>query len=213
MGYITKIEQQKNKSRVNIFVDDTFFCGLEKETAIIFGLKVGKSVDEAELQSAINESETKRAFEKGADYLASRMHSKKELIDKLIKKGFLKQNAEAACKKLEQYGYINDEVFAKMHVQANSRYSRFVLQNKLKQKGIDKQIILSALDNVSNDDEFELCKKYAEKYIKGKNIVSSADRQKLYASLARRGFGFDLIKKVSGIVLKNSDEDDGFFSE
>ena len=39
MPVITKIETQKNKSRVNIFVDDSFFCGLNKETAIIFKLK------------------------------------------------------------------------------------------------------------------------------------------------------------------------------
>ena len=64
MAKITKIEGQKNKARVNIFVDEAFFCGLEKETAIIFGLKVGSEVDEGKLSKAIAESETKRAFNK-----------------------------------------------------------------------------------------------------------------------------------------------------
>ena len=45
MSEITKIEDQKNKKRVNIFVDDAFFCGLHKETAVTFGLKIGKIVD------------------------------------------------------------------------------------------------------------------------------------------------------------------------
>ena len=45
MAVITKIELQKNKSRVNIFVDDSFFCGLNKETAVIFGLKENKEIE------------------------------------------------------------------------------------------------------------------------------------------------------------------------
>ena len=52
MSEITKIEDQKNKKRVNIFVDDAFFCGLHKETAVTFGLKIGKTVDEKWLKEA-----------------------------------------------------------------------------------------------------------------------------------------------------------------
>ena len=63
MGIITKVEQQKNKNRVNIFIDDSFFCGLEKETAILFGFKSGKIVDEDTILEAIKKSETKRAFD------------------------------------------------------------------------------------------------------------------------------------------------------
>ena len=63
MSVITKIETQKNKSRVNIFIDDSFFCGLNKETAVIFGLKVGKEIDEESLRQAVFESEVKSAFE------------------------------------------------------------------------------------------------------------------------------------------------------
>ncbi len=208
MAKITKIEGQKNKSRVNIFVDDTFFCGLEKETAIIFGLKVGKEVDEKQLSRIIEESEIKRAFEKAADYLASRMHSKKELIDKLIKKGFLKAHAEAACEKLSEYGYVNDEAFAKAFVQQNSKYSKLILENKLRVKGIDKSIISEVIDSVSDDLELELCKKQAEKFAKGKDLSTLNGKQKLYASLARKGFSFGVIKSAISQVLSDFDIDD-----
>jgi len=208
LAKITKIEGQKNKSRVNIFVDDTFFCGLEKETAIIFGLKVGKEVDEKQLSRIIEESEIKRAFEKAADYLASRMHSKKELIDKLIKKGFLKAHAEAACEKLSEYGYVNDEAFAKAFVQQNSKYSKLILENKLRVKGIDKSIISEVIDSVSDDLELELCKKQAEKFAKGKDLSTLNGKQKLYASLARKGFSFGVIKSAISQVLSDFDIDD-----
>lgn len=210
MGVITKIEQQKNKSRVNIYVDDTFFCGLEKETAIIFGLKPSKTVDEEELKRAIFESECKRAFEKGANYLSSRMQSKKELEDKLIKKGFTKEVADKATSKLEEYGYVDDRLFAKLYAEQNSKYSKRVLEGKLKQKGIDRLIIAEVVCNIDDDTEFESCKKYAEKYVKSHDISSASGMQKLQMSLARRGFDFQIIKKVCKTVSKNCDFDADF---
>ena len=91
MAVITKIEEQKNKKRVNIFVDDAFFCGLSKETAVIFKFKVGLEIDENLLKEAVFDSEVKRAFEKASDYLSVRMHTKKELFEKLLKKGYEKE--------------------------------------------------------------------------------------------------------------------------
>ena len=95
MATITKIEEQKNKKRVNIFVDDAFFCGLNKETAVKFSLKVGKEITEEKLKEACFDSEVKSAFEKASNILGIRMHSKKEIFDKLFKKGYEKQVIDA----------------------------------------------------------------------------------------------------------------------
>ena len=102
MAVITKIEEQKNKKRVNIFVDNAFFCGLNKETAILFRLKENSEIDENTLKNAIFESEVKSAFEKAIDYISSRIHTKKELFDKLFKKGFEKKVVDSAIFKLEE---------------------------------------------------------------------------------------------------------------
>ena len=88
MAIITKIQEQRNKKRVNIFIDDAFFCGLNKETAVIFRLKVGLEVDEELIKDAIFDSEVKSAVEKANDYIGTRMHSKRELYEKLLKKGY-----------------------------------------------------------------------------------------------------------------------------
>lgn len=211
MPVITKIETQKNKSRVNIFVDDSFFCGLNKETAIIFGLKENKEIDEEKLKSAIFESETKSAFEKALDFVARRMHTKKELTDKLLKKGYSKEVVLKAIEKLEDYHYIDDEFFAKQFVSANQKLSKKVLKGKLTQKGVSSDIILEILGFRTAEDEFELCLEQAKKYVKSKPINEYKDLQKMQASLARKGFDFDIIKKVSKIVtIVSDDENDDF---
>lgn len=196
MAVITKIETQKNKSRVNIFVDDSFFCGLNKETAIIFGLKENKVVDENKLKSAIFESEVKSAFEKSLNIVGRRMNSKKEIITKLLNKGYSNEVVDRAIEKLEEYHYIDDELFAKQFVLANPKYSKRILKEKLALKGISPDIVLEIISDRTDEDEFSLCLAQANKYLKSRKMESFQDIAKLQASLARKGFDYETIKKV-----------------
>lgn len=209
MSIITKIEEQKNKARVNIFVDGAFFCGLNKETALIFKLKENKEIDEERLKSAIFESEVRSAFDKCLDYLGRSMYSKKSLIDKLLLKGFSKEVIDKTIKKLEEYKYVDDELYAKQFVIHNSKKSKKQIKDKLQQKGVDRQIIAMALDENRDSDEFEICLLQAQKYAKNKQIESQKDLQKFYASLARKGFDFGTIKKaVKSVLNKDLDVED-----
>ena len=206
MPVITKIETQKNKSRVNIFVDDSFFCGLNKETAVIFGLKENKEVDEEKLKVAIFESEVKSAFEKSLDYLGRRMYTKKELIERLTQKGYKKEVAERVIEKLEENRYIDDKLFAKQFFQSNGHLSKRVIQGKLIQKGVANDIISDIIEERTGESEFELCLLQAKKYLKSKKVNDIKDIQKMQASLARKGFDFDTIKKVCKITVKSEEE-------
>lgn len=206
MPVITKIETQKNKSRVNIFVDDSFFCGLNKETAVIFGLKENKEVDEEKLKVAIFESEVKSAFEKSLDYLGRRMYTKKELIERLTQKGYIKEVAERVIEKLEEYRYIDDKLFAKQFFQSNGHLSKRVIQGKLIQKGVANDIISDIIEERTGESEFELCLLQAKKYLKSKKVNDIKHIQKMQASLSRRGFDFDTIKKVCKITVKSEEE-------
>ena len=57
----------------------------------------------------------------------------------------------------------------------------------------------------SDEDEYDLCLKQAEKYVKSKDMTKEGAYQKLVASLARKGFEFDMIKQVSKKVLSAED--------
>lgn len=196
MGVITKIEEQKNKNRVNIFVDDSFFCGLDKETMISFRLKQGKEVDESDLKEATFKSECNKAFDKAVNFISIRNHSKREITDKLLKKGFNEQVIEATLSKLEEYHYIDDEIFTKSFIEQNKNYSKLVLCGKLFQKGIDADIINKYLDNITDESEVENCIKVINKILKSLKIESFSDKQKLISRLSRRGYKIDVIKKA-----------------
>lgn len=205
MSIITKIETQRNKSRVNIFVDDSFFCGLNKETAVIFGLKQGKEVDENELKQVIFESEVKSAFEKSLDFLGRRMNSKKELLEKLTKKGYTPEVAQKAIEKLEEYHYIDDELFAKQFAASYPKLSKKMLKEKLAQKGISPDIVLEIIGDRDDESEFELCLQQAKKYLKSKSVCCFKDYQKMQASLFRKGFDYDIVKRACNELVDKSE--------
>ncbi len=204
MVEITNIENQKNKDKFNLFVDGQFYSGIMKETAIANNFFVGKKIDKDVLDKILIESESKMAFSKASDLLATRLHSKDELKLKLIKKGFSKDAINLAINKLEDYGYINDAEFANLFVQSNSKLSKQMLKNKLATKGISSQIINDVLSNISADDELENAKKLAEKYLKNKNFDDY--KNKLCAFLARKGFSHSVIKHTL-LHLSNVDID------
>lgn len=200
MVEITKIECQKNKEKFNLFVDGQFYSGVLKETAITNNFFVGKKIEQALLDQILIESESKQAFNKASDYLATRLHSKQELRLKLIKKGYKNQAIEIALNKLIEYGYINDATFAELYIQNNSKLSKQMLINKLTAKGINRQIIDNALLNIDNSQELNTAIDLTQKYLKNKDF--NLCKTKLYAFLLRKGFTYDIINKAIKIVTK-----------
>lgn len=86
-----------------------------------------------------------------------------------------------------------------------------MLENKLKQKGVSSEIISDVLELNTDEKEEELCEKQLKKLLKSKNKndFSKEELQKIYMSLFRKGFEFDLIKKVCRKVLvQNLDEEE-----
>lgn len=211
---ITKIEQQKNKRRVNIFVDNAFFCGMLKETVIKKSLKVGVEVDEKNLLQSMLESDTQSAFEKATDYLGGRMQTAKELYDKLIKKGYEKEAVEGAISKLKEYKYIDDEEYVNEFVRQNSQLSKKMLESKLFSKGVDKGTVTRCLAALDDDGELSACKKQVEKYLKCHDISSGKGKEKMIASLLRRGFSFGVIKQACHAYNSElEDENIDYFNE
>ena len=211
MPEITKIEEQKNKRRVNIFVDNAFFCGMLKETVIKNALKVGTQIDEQRLTKIALDSDTQSAFEKATDYLAGRMHTAKELSDKLIKKGYEKQAVSGAILKLKEYKYIDDELFAKEFVDQNRKMSKKMLESKLLSKGVDKAIVSHCLENFDGSAELELLKKQVEKYVNCHDVTNRSGKEKMIASFLRKGFTFDMIQKAIKSILTDSDDENAEF--
>lgn len=188
---ITGLGAQKNKDKFNLFADGEFFSGVLKEVAIANNLFIGKKIEEKELRDIILQSEAKQAFGKASDYLAMRMHTSRELFNKLLAKGYSKQAINIAIERLKEYGYINDAQFAEQYVNLNTSLGRKAVANKLFAKGVAREAVAEATSAIDSDSEKMLATNLAHKYLRGKDPAQC--RQKLYAFLARKGFEHEAI--------------------
>ena len=152
MGTITEISHQTNKKRVNIFVDNEFKSGLELETAVKFGLKIGKVINDKELDIIIEESETSSAFNVALNFISLMPKSKLEVKQKLKKKEYNENIIQKTILKLEEYNYVNDEEYAKMYINLSTKKSKREITQKLLSKGINKEIILELLSDFNDEN-------------------------------------------------------------
>lgn len=206
---ITKIEKQKkNRTRYNVGLDGGFAFGLYDETILKFGLRTGDELEDEKITEIKEYDEFNYGKKIAYSFLSYRQRSKKELTKKLKDKRISKSGIDKIIKLLEEQKFINDSTYAKMYLESkirNKPMGKRLLQNKLFEKGIDKDIAEKTLnENYSEEKEMDSAKKLLEKYtkkIKGKD--ANEKKQKCYRYLISRGFDFEIVNKVVNIGSDN----------
>lgn len=201
VGKITDIARQKrNTSRVSVFIDDEFVCGLDAVTAVAARLKIGDEITAEHLREIVFDSEVNSAFERAVSYLSRSPRTRREIERYLREKDYEKAVAEKAVERLDEYRYTDDRAYAELYIKSRSaRYGKFRLAAELRKKGVDSSIIDELLDD-SGEDASAAARKYMRTH-------PSADVQKLKRFLAGRGFSWDA---VSAAVADIADE---FFAD
>lgn len=124
-------------------------------------------------------------------YLSFRMHTKREIVDKLRKKEVEESIIEECLEFLEEYKFIDDFDYACRYIKDASnikRYGRFKITGKLLIKGIDSDIIDSAFDEIEIDNKPILLKLIERKKDK--------EPDKIINYLRGRGFSYNEIKEA-----------------
>jgi regulatory protein len=187
--------------RVSVFVDGNYSFSLSLTLSTSLGLKVGKVLTAQELDALHTAATLDDA--KTAIYaaLSRRAHSRKELSQKLQRKGFPKDIIDLALAQAEQQGFINDQAFAQSFIKKRLRHTPLglrKLQVELHQKGVSPRTAKQALTHADLQAD-TLCRAAAEK--KWKSLQKEPDaqkrRRKLFAFLLRRGFEWDTIARVT----------------
>lgn len=200
---ITKIEMQKNKQdRVNIFVNEEFFCAMQNFVCVKNGLKVGLATTPEHLQKLTFESDKEKALNKASILLSKGLKTEKQIIDYLLKKGYDPLIANFVVDKLKEYSYVDDNLYVKSYIETYKRkYGKVKMKFELKNKGINEETINKLLNAFeTNPDELLVI---ANKYLKGKTWDYKV-QQKLYSHLASKGFSFDEISSTINLIKKNN---------
>ncbi|MFD3156081.1 recombination regulator RecX [Haloimpatiens sp. FM7330] len=198
---VTKIEVQKrNNERVNVYINDEFAFACSAELIYIHNLKKGKEVDLNYLKEIIEEDN----YMKGKNYalrlVEKNYKTENEIKEKLLKKEYSEKNIFRILNFLKEYKFVDDNKYAEIYIKEKIRkYGKNKIKYKLLKKGVSEEVIITRLDNISKEVEYENALKLAEKkfevLIKSENNVKKIYK-KLGDYLVRNGYDFEVVNQV-----------------
>lgn len=202
MGTITAIEVQKKRGdRRSIFVDGEFVAGAHEEIVILLCLRVGQRFDKEQLVELIKAETRRKARESALRLLSFRDRSIAEIRKRLIGSDFPEDIVEEVIGQLSQAGLLDDSRFSQRWVKSRTidtskPMGKARLSSELRAKGIEAPMVEEALGNLDEDTEYALAYSLAAKKIGKADSLDPSFRNRLTSFLRRRGFSWDVIKKV-----------------
>jgi regulatory protein len=157
------------------------------------GLVVGVAVP-AEAQARLDRAaDEEGAFRAAMRALEHRAHGEHELGLKLERKGHTPAAVEAALRRLQALGLLDDAAFVRQYVLARAAKGRgpVRLRHDLASLGIAREMIQQALAELgsSGEDPLERARALAERRLKSlTGLPRETRRRRLMAFLARRGY-------------------------
>lgn len=192
---ITQIEQLDQKKR-KVYIDGEFSFLLYSNEIRSYRLEEGEPIESStyeELEKVV----IKRAKLKVMDLLKRSDKTESELRMKLKQGYFPSEAIELAIEYVKSYGYLNDERYALNYIRMkkNSKSKNAIIY-ELSIKGISKEVInLYMEEEFSYEDEEEAIKKLIYKKTKNPEELPIEKKQKIIASICRKGFSYEKVKK------------------
>ena len=186
---------QRKQGRLLVKLEDGTILRLSEAEAASFGLREGMELDSGQLeaiQAAVRRSAARR---KAAELAGSRALSRRELEQKLTRKGLAKEDVQDAADWLEDLGAIDDGDYALLvarHYGARG-YGPGRVRQELLRRGVPKEFWEDALEQLPEARES------IDAYLRKKCRSAAPDereRKRLCDALLRRGFSWEEIREA-----------------
>lgn len=200
MAIITSIKPQRNKKRVNIFLDGKFAFGLDLETFVKLNLKIESEFSEEKIGEIVKKAEFAKVYGKILMFASLRPRSRKEFERWLTKHKVHNSLHETLFNKLKRFEFLDDEKFAKWWVEQRLQFkskSKRELIQELRIKGISKNAIDDVFSKLDINEESSARKLLKKNKHKWERLSDFEAKKKAFAYLGRKGFSWDVIRKVT----------------
>lgn len=197
---ITSILNQKNnKERYSIFIHNEFLIGVSESSLLKY--KLGKGVKMTPvLFKKLQKAEGHHAVKSYClRMLARRDYSRKELLDKAIKKDYPKEIIHVVLDELEEKKFLNDRLFAEKFTSDKSRFNNWgpaKIKSHLYKKGIPQSVAEATIDEAFEVLDLEetflgLIDKKRRHFLQEPNLLKR--KKKIFDYLKRKGYRPDSI--------------------
>ncbi|NUQ80453.1 MAG: RecX family transcriptional regulator [Bacteroidetes bacterium] len=203
-GIITAIDTQSARTgRVSVFIDGSFFCGLNAATAARMRLKPGRPVDEAFCVVLLSAAEQDSALNLALASLSRASQPADRIRKKLVLRGFSEQTAASIISRLREEGYLNDDEYARKFVMDAIRLKKWGMiriKKELSKKGIQPDSIQKAVDLQPETGTDEIVRVVLKKF------GQQPDTVRVTRFLQYRGYSWEEINRIIRVVRKTSND-------
>ncbi|UCF64406.1 MAG: regulatory protein RecX [bacterium] len=187
--------------RFIVTLDDEQEIILTPEIVLKYGIAPQREYSTETFLDILEEDALRQAKDQAMRYLSRRPHSRFELIRKMREKGFRMVIIQKALDELEKIDLVNDRDFARAFILNELRLrpvSRYLLTQKLNQRGIQKELYELLLDELQTEEqELELARMLADKFLKSHSREKGQKlREKLLRFLQTKGFNWEQIRQI-----------------
>ena len=198
--------QKKNKTRFSLFVNEEFLLGVSDSALVHFNLRKNGILNQKTLDGIFEYEQQWSIKEYLIRLLGRRDHSRNELLQKGIKKGYSQDILHSMLDELSEKGYINNRGFAIKFARDKFRFNHWGAQKiriELKKKGVRDLDIQAALDELDSGEELEkiqyLVQKSSARFLRK---APEKRRKIVFDFLIRKGYDSDVIFKHLDQLLK-----------
>lgn len=203
---ISKFVKKKN-GMYDIILDGKSYT-IHEDLILKYELLLKKELTEEQFCRLEQENFNYQVYEVALKMLKSRLHSKKQLRNKLLQKGFSTTAVENAIELLVSQGYLDDSVYAESYIHDKILFSSDG-PLKIKKNLLTQDIPLSLIDDklvvFTKEIEREKLEKIIQKQLKSNRKSLSAFQLKMKQHCASLGYNNSLVSSCLENI--NFDED------
>ncbi len=158
--------------------------------------RVGSSLSDEDLKGLLDESQRRRAQEKALYLLSLRDHSRVELERKLGREAD-EETAARMAERMEELGLVNDEKYARQMARDLVQRKHYPCRRAVQElcaRGVARDTAQNAVEELEADDICQALELLRKKHYNRRS--SEEGCRKAAASLARFGFGGDVIRRA-----------------
>lgn len=171
-------------------------------------LKAGTELSCEEYQKICDDILKPRIKKRALYFLKSADKTEKEVRQKLRSALYPDELIDFAMEFLKSYAFVDDRRYAENLIEAKrGKASKREIIQKLRQKGVAPELLSELSEEISSEDEYDICKKTLERYMRGKDLRDKKDRMRAWRYLMSKGYQSEAINEAFS-VLELSMEDE-----
>lgn len=189
--------QPAKGGKIKLFADGEYVQTLDGAFWYSQGLYDGDALDEEKLRALLLDASCRRALHAAMGMLSHRAHSRAELYNKLIQKGYPEEACAYALERAAELSLQDDADYAAQLASSlyeRKGYSPERIRVELLQKGVDREIIENTLEGLDSDPAARIIELLDTKY--SSYPRDEKGKRRIFSALLRLGYNINDIRKA-----------------